>query len=106
MNDSASTMVDVPLRVGLLGAARIAPAALIEPAHGLVEVTALAARDRSRAEAFAVTHGIPRVVEDYAALVESPSAVSLLRTTSCGRSTAIMRSTSAAAAPRSLAAAR
>lgn len=72
MNDSASTMVDVPLRVGLLGAARIAPAALIEPAHGLVEVTALAARDRSRAEAFAVTHGIPRVVEDYAALVESP----------------------------------
>lgn len=61
-----------PLRFGVLGAARIAPSALFEPAEGLVEVFGLAARDRQRAEAFAAQHNIARVFEDYAALVESP----------------------------------
>jgi len=42
-----------PLRIGILGAARIAPSALIKPAKGNVEVVvaAVAARDASRAQA-------------------------------------------------------
>src|SRR5688500_19017014 len=60
-----------PLRFGILGAAKIAPRALIEPARlGLeAEVVAIAARDEQRARAFAEQHSIARVLQDYAALV-------------------------------------
>lgn len=61
-----------PLRVGILGAARIAPAALIEPAAGLVDVVGVAARERARAESFARQHALRAVFDDYAALIESP----------------------------------
>jgi predicted dehydrogenase len=66
--------VSEPLRIGILGAARIAPPALVQPAATVpgAEVTAVAARDRERAEAFAAEHGIPRVFASYAELVESP----------------------------------
>jgi predicted dehydrogenase len=60
-----------PLRIGCLGAARIAPAALIKPCQssdGAV-CTAVAARDPSRARAFATNHGIPKVHESYEALL-------------------------------------
>lgn len=59
------------LRFGILGAARIAPKALIEPAQPIdsVVVTRVAARDQSRAEAFAAEHGIGGVSSDYAALI-------------------------------------
>jgi predicted dehydrogenase len=62
------------LRIGTLGAARIAPGALIKPARNVAEaeVVAVAARDRSRADAFAAKHGIPRVHDSYAALVADP----------------------------------
>jgi predicted dehydrogenase len=62
-----------PLRIGVLGAARIAPAALIRPAREVdgVRVTAVAARDRARAEKFAAKHGIDTVFDDYQRLVES-----------------------------------
>ncbi len=60
------------LRLGLLGAARIAPQAVIEPALGLVRLSAVAARDRRRAEEFATRHAISAVYDDYASLVESP----------------------------------
>lgn len=55
------------LRVGILGAARIAPRALIEPSKPIdgIAVTRIAARDRSRAEAFAAEHSIPHVSDDY-----------------------------------------
>ena len=61
-----------PLRIGVLGAAKIAPAALIRPARKVaeVEVTALAARDRAKAEKFAAKHGIPSVHDSYQALIE------------------------------------
>lgn len=64
-----------PLRFGLLGAARIAPFALIAPAREVdgVEVTAIAARDRTRAERFARKHGIGRVHDTYDALLADPS---------------------------------
>ena len=43
------------VRIGVLGAARIAPPALIKPArkNPRVEVTTVAARDRARADKFA-----------------------------------------------------
>ncbi|MFJ9629745.1 Gfo/Idh/MocA family protein [Streptomyces sp. NPDC101175] len=62
------------LRIGLLGAATIAPAALIKPARQdpRVRVTAVAARDRGRAEAFARKHDVPVVHSDYDALLTDP----------------------------------
>jgi len=63
-----------PVRIGILGAARIAPLALINPARGNAEVVvaAVAARDLSRAQAFASKHGIARVHNSYAALIADP----------------------------------
>jgi predicted dehydrogenase len=63
------------LRIGILGAARIAPAAVVGPAHRLedVEVTVVAARDGDRARAFAGRHGIPRSVGSYQAVLEDPT---------------------------------
>ena len=60
-----------PLRIGLLGAARIAPGAVIIPARARddVVVTAVAARDKAKAEAFAATHDIAGVADDYDALI-------------------------------------
>jgi predicted dehydrogenase len=63
------------LRIGVLGAARIAPPAIVKPAAVVdgVAVTAIAARDPARAERFAAKHGIPRVLTSYDALVEDPN---------------------------------
>src|ERR1700743_3100619 len=63
-----------PLRIGVLGAARIAPSALIKPAkdNADVVVAAVAARERSRARAFAAKHGIDHVHESYDALIADP----------------------------------
>ncbi|EJD42076.1 NAD(P)-binding protein [Auricularia subglabra TFB-10046 SS5] len=62
------------LRIGILGAARIAPAALILPArsHPGVVVAAVAARDKSKGEKYAKTHGIPKVFSSYQEMLESP----------------------------------
>jgi predicted dehydrogenase len=66
--------VATPLRIGILGAARIAPMALIRPARSVpeVQVAAVAARDPARAHAFAGKHAIPRVCASYQALVDAP----------------------------------
>src|SRR5213080_4382910 len=63
-----------PLRVGILGAARIAPMALVKPARRVPEATvlAVAARDPERARRFAARHGIPRVHQSYDALLADP----------------------------------
>jgi predicted dehydrogenase len=63
-----------PIRIGILGAARIAPAALIKPAegNGEVVVAAVASRDVSRAQAFAAEHGIAGVYDSYEALIADP----------------------------------
>lgn len=62
------------LRIGVLGAARIVPAALLKPARQVpgVEVTAVAARDHNRARAFAAKYGIETVHESYDALLADP----------------------------------
>ncbi|MEU6189466.1 Gfo/Idh/MocA family oxidoreductase [Nocardia sp. NPDC047038] len=63
-----------PLRIGILGAARIAPAALVRPAAASpdVVVAAVAAREPGRGRAFARKHGIARVFDSYAALIAAP----------------------------------
>jgi predicted dehydrogenase len=62
------------VRIGILGAARIAPLALINPAQGHAEVVvaAVAARDVSRAQAFAAKQGVARVHASYEALIADP----------------------------------
>ena len=64
-------MSAIPLRIGVLGAARITPMALLRPALQVPEavVTAVAARDTERARAFATKHGIGRVHSSYEALL-------------------------------------
>ena len=63
-----------PLRMGILGAARIAPMALVRPAQRVsgATVVAVAARDPERARAFATRHAIPRVHASYEALLADP----------------------------------
>jgi predicted dehydrogenase len=62
------------VRIGVLGAARIAPAAVVAPARALAEaeIVAVAARDPQRARAFAERHGIPKVHATYDALLDDP----------------------------------
>jgi len=62
-----------PLRIGILGAARIAPAAIVYPAHvGEHRLVAVASRERARGEAFAQQHQVERVYESYRELIEDP----------------------------------
>lgn len=60
------------IRVGLLGASTVATYAMIGPArrNGAMHVTAVAARDVSRAEAFARRHGIASIARSYQALID------------------------------------
>src|SRR5580692_7831774 len=61
------------LRIGVLGAARVATYALMEPSRrsARVRVVAVAARDPERARRFAHDHGAGRVEPDYDALVRA-----------------------------------
>jgi predicted dehydrogenase len=59
-----------PLRIGVLGAARIAGRAIAGPVRTTGDrLVAAAARDRRRAERFAATHGVERVLDAYADVV-------------------------------------
>ena len=61
------------LRIGVLGASRIAEVAIVSPAAALGHrLVAVAARDRGRAETFAGSYGVERVVDSYAELVADP----------------------------------
>ena len=63
------------VKIGVLGASRIAPGALLKPASEMagVEVTAVAARDVGRAEEFAALYNIPVVHDSYQSLVADES---------------------------------
>src|SRR3954471_11225255 len=62
-----------PLRIGVLGAARIAGSAIAEPARLTgARLVAVAARDADRAKAFADEHGVERVLGSYADVVADP----------------------------------
>jgi predicted dehydrogenase len=62
------------LRVGILGAAGIAPNAIITPARRRddVEIVAVASRSASSASAYAATHSIPRSYGGYEQLLADP----------------------------------
>ncbi|MFB9902612.1 Gfo/Idh/MocA family protein [Allokutzneria oryzae] len=63
-----------PLRIGVLGAGRIAAKAVVAPARDTgFEVAAIAARDYDRAKDYALQHGIAKAHKDYMALVEDGS---------------------------------
>lgn len=63
------------VRIGLIGAARVAPYAIIAPARSVpgAHLTAIAARDLNRASTFAARHGIATVHRDYRALIVDPA---------------------------------
>src|SRR6266542_141031 len=55
-----------PLRIGMLGAARIAELAIVKPARATgTQLVVIGARDLRRAEAFAAAHGVTRAVGSY-----------------------------------------
>jgi predicted dehydrogenase len=62
------------LRIGVLGAARIAPLAIVKPARRVdgVVVSAIAARDPDRARRFADKHDIAHVHQSYDAVIDDP----------------------------------
>jgi predicted dehydrogenase len=63
----------VSLRIGLLGASRIAESAIVGPAAELGHrLVAVAARDRGRAEAFAEKYGVERVLGSYEEVIADP----------------------------------
>lgn len=63
------------LRIGLLGASTIAPSAIITPAksHPEVIIAAIAARDQTKAKAYAQKYGIPIVHKSYQELLDDPA---------------------------------
>lgn len=63
------------VRIGILGAARITPLALIEPARGMSDlaVTAIAARDPERARKFAARWNVPKAHDSYGDLLADPA---------------------------------
>ncbi len=74
MSEKHRSGSDRPLRIGVLGAARITPMALIAPARRVddVEIVAVAARDRGRAEQFARRNRVEKVHASYADLIADP----------------------------------
>lgn len=66
-------MSEQPLRIGILGAARIAERAIVEPARELdgVRVIAIGARDPERARALADQLSVPDS-GDYEAVLADP----------------------------------
>jgi predicted dehydrogenase len=62
-----------PLRIGILGAAKIAPTAIIFPAHATShQLVAVGARDKSRAEEFAKQYQIKKAYGSYQEVIDDP----------------------------------
>jgi predicted dehydrogenase len=62
-----------PLKIGILGAARIADDGIVDPSRVLGHrLVAVAARDQSRAEAIAAQRGVEKVHQTYAEVIDDP----------------------------------
>ncbi|KAG0704261.1 NAD(P)-binding protein [Suillus ampliporus] len=77
-HDVGHSTTSLPLKFGVLGAAAIAPLALVLPAksHPEVELYAVAARDISRAKSFAKKHGFKKWYggkDGYQELLDDPA---------------------------------
>ena len=69
MNDARK-----PLRIGILGAARIAPTAIIFPAHATGhQLVAVGARDKARAAEFAKQYQIEKAYGSYQEVIDDPN---------------------------------
>ncbi len=69
MNDARK-----PLRIGILGAARIAPTAIIYPAHATGhKLVAIGARDKARAAEFAKQYQIEKAYGSYQEVLDDPN---------------------------------
>ena len=63
-----------PLRIGILGAARIAPSAIIFPAHATGhQLVAVGARDKVRANEFAKQYMIEKAYGSYQEVIDDPN---------------------------------
>jgi predicted dehydrogenase len=63
-----------PLRIGILGAARIAPSAIIFPAHATGhQLVAVGARDKGRAGEFAKQYMIEKAYGSYQEVIDDPN---------------------------------
>src|ERR1700761_9027972 len=62
------------IRIGILGAAGIAPSAIIRPARAVdgPEIAAIAARDLDKAREYAAEHEIPKAYGSYEELLADP----------------------------------
>ena len=68
MNDARK-----PLRIGILGAARIAPSAIIFPAQATGhQLVAVGARDKARAAEFAKQYQIQKAYGSYQEVIDDP----------------------------------
>lgn len=67
-------MKDGLVRIGIIGAARVAVYAMIEPAlnNKRARLAGIAARDPARAAAFAARHGVARAHQTYDELIDDP----------------------------------
>ncbi|ETS85562.1 hypothetical protein PFICI_03587 [Pestalotiopsis fici W106-1] len=86
LNPPAPPKEQNALKFGILGAANIAPMAFISPAqsHPGVIIYAVAARDKTRATAFAKKHSIPVVKDSYDDLLNDPEIDAIYNPLPCG----------------------
>jgi predicted dehydrogenase len=64
----------IPLKIGILGAARIARRAIVYPAQASEHVLyGVASRDRARGEAFAKQFAVERVYDSYQGIIDDPA---------------------------------
>ena len=75
MNSSTNSanIARTPLKIGILGAARIAPSAIVAPAHATGHrLVAVASRDIKKAQKFADQHQVEGVYGNYQDLLDDP----------------------------------
>jgi shikimate 5-dehydrogenase len=71
--NSSTNAARTPLKIGILGAARIAPSAIVAPAHATGHrLVAVASRDIKKAEEFAKQHQVEGVYGNYQDLIDDP----------------------------------
>ncbi|KAK9353874.1 hypothetical protein V1523DRAFT_409827 [Lipomyces doorenjongii] len=78
--DGEDAALVAPLKLGILGAASIAPRAVINPAKLMpdkVQIYSIAARDIARAKEFAKNYSIPRTHDSYEELINDPEVEAL-----------------------------
>ena len=71
--NSSTNSARKPLKIGILGAARIAPSAIVAPAHATGHrLVAVASRNIKKAEEFAKQHQVEGVYGNYQDLLDDP----------------------------------